>query len=101
MCTEALRRGPLWGRSLRGWATHISEWLASTATCQVVQKQSATAFDCWKISDSTTSVAIADVADPEKDWAEKGLTYQAFEAMKPAFVSTQNTLHQVQLQVYR
>jgi hypothetical protein len=28
----------------------------------------------------------ADVEDPEKDWAEKGLTYQAFEAMKPAFV---------------
>ena len=27
----------------------------------------------------------ADVVDPEKDWAEKGVTYQAFEAMKPAF----------------
>lgn len=27
----------------------------------------------------------ADVEDPEKDWAEKGVTYQAFEAMKPAF----------------
>ena len=27
----------------------------------------------------------ADVADPEKDWAAKGLTWQAFEAMKPAF----------------
>jgi hypothetical protein len=27
----------------------------------------------------------ADVEDPEKDWTEKGVTYQAFEAMKPAF----------------
>ena len=27
----------------------------------------------------------ADVEDPEKDWAEKGVTYQAFEAMKSAF----------------
>ena len=28
----------------------------------------------------------ADVEDPEKDWADKGVTYQAFQAMKPAFV---------------
>ena len=27
----------------------------------------------------------ADVENPEKDWTEKGVTYQAFEAMKPAF----------------
>ena len=27
----------------------------------------------------------ADVEDPEKDWTDKGVTYQAFEAMKPAF----------------
>lgn len=27
----------------------------------------------------------ADVPDPEKDWASKGLTWQAFEAMRPCF----------------
>lgn len=88
MCTAGLRRVPRWGKSLRGWATRISGWLASTATCQVRQRKSTPAFECWKMANRLL-VLIADVADPEKDWADKGLTYQAFEAMKPVFVSTQ------------